>query len=73
VNLGAASNAGRAQTDLPAANNGASNGEREEQIRFANIVVIEKIEAFVRNMSASRIQPRQGMFTPNCSSSSRSP
>src|ERR1039457_3214878 len=43
VNLGPVRNARRAQGQLPASNNGPLNGEREEEIGLADVVVIEKI------------------------------
>src|SRR5450631_2547207 len=43
VNLGPVRNARRAQGQLPASHNGPLNGEREEEIGLADVVVIEKI------------------------------
>src|SRR5690349_4043829 len=43
MDLRSAPQPGRAQCQLPAANQGLIDGEREENIRFSDIVVIEKI------------------------------
>ena len=43
MNLGAVGEARRTEGDFPAADNGSFDGEREEEIRFADYVVIEEI------------------------------
>ncbi len=43
VNLPAVGDAGRAQRGLPSADDRVLNGEREKEIGFADVVVVEKV------------------------------
>ena len=64
---------GRTQRHFPGLNQGGLPGDRPEEIGFSDIAVVQPVLCVRLKMSASRVQPRKGIVTPNWYSSSRSP
>src|SRR5437588_10370442 len=73
INLAAVVKARRAQNEFPAANARAPDGDGDENRRVVELLWSKKLLARVRKLSASRVQPRKGIVTPNWCSSSPSP